>query len=98
MWLSKSKDSLTAPTASSGVDSLGLDDFVEPDDQGLSLDELGQAYAALMAKGADPYAEPAAESAPGPESLTAEPAAATADDSACPVTPRSILEAILFVG
>jgi segregation and condensation protein B len=86
-------------------ESLGLDDFVEPDDQGLSLDELSRAYAAVLGKGADPYPEsgqqvaeaasqagPAAE--PGSDLLEFEPA----DDDACPITPKSILEAILFVG
>src|SRR5882724_9556901 len=37
------------------ANALGLDGFIEPDDQGLSLDELSQAYAAVLAKGADPY-------------------------------------------
>jgi segregation and condensation protein B len=99
------------------VDSqpLGLDDFVEPDDQGLSLDELSQAYAALLSKGADPYPEPVeGESGPvsGGDSLGGDPANTAevepadeplpivrgADDEACEITPRSILEAILFVG
>jgi segregation and condensation protein B len=88
-------------------DSLGLDDFVEPDDQGLSLNELSQAYAALLSKGTDPYQEtgafeadeirdqptvhvPAADEPPAPF--------ATEDDDSCPVCPRTILEAILFVG
>src|SRR5262245_12954470 len=31
--------------------------LAQPDDQGLSLEDLGQAYAALLNKGADPYAE-----------------------------------------
>jgi segregation and condensation protein B len=79
---------------------LGLDDFAEPDDQGLSLDELSQAYAALLNRGADPY--PQAESSPESE---AEPTPAESlvdqgppDDATCEVTPKSILEAILFVG
>ena len=81
----------------------------EPDDQGLSLEELGDAYAALLGKGADPYpeetkgeseefAEQAAESAlPAAE---VEPAQVIRgeDDEACPISPKSILEAILFVG
>jgi segregation and condensation protein B len=88
---------------------LGLDDFAEPDDQGLSLDELGQAYAALLNKGSDPYSQ-AGEQPPGAAQL-AEPVATTLplavipdavipdqDDECCEVTPRSILEAILFVG
>jgi len=95
---------------------LGRDDFVEPDDQGLSLDELSQAYAALLAKGADPYpnaaagergAEEGGESpAANPEEASVEaehageplPVAPGADDAACEITPRSILESILFVG
>lgn len=94
---------------------LGLDDFALPDDQGLSLDELSQAYAALLSKGADPYPDttgdrPSDES--GGESPDAngtataeqqpadEPLAVVrgADDASCEITPRSILEAILFVG
>jgi segregation and condensation protein B len=81
---------------------LELPDFGEPDDQGLSLDELSQAYAALLGKGADPY--PQAGSRPE-EGTAAEPTASgdaapihRADDDACEVTPKSILEAILFVG
>jgi segregation and condensation protein B len=76
---------------------LGLDDFAEPDDQGLSLDEFSQAYAALLNRGADPY--------PQPEQIAAAPAAdeplvdqGPPDDTAFAVTPKSILEAILFVG
>jgi len=97
------------------VQRLGLDDFIEPDEQGLSLDELSQAYAALLAKGTDPYPEPAdgePASEPDGKSLSATPEAAAeaehsgeplrivpgADDAACEITPRSILEAILFVG
>jgi segregation and condensation protein B len=84
--------------------SLGLDDFAEPDDQGLSLDELSRAYEVLLHKGADPYPQ----SVPPPEPHPTGPAAdspmlgpdeTTPDaDDACPVTPKSILEAILFVG
>jgi len=92
---------------------LELEDFVEPDDQGLSLDELSQAYAALLAKGADPYPDAAAgeiaddgasdhlaASSTADEAFSDEPFAVAhgADDAACEITPRSILEAILFVG
>jgi segregation and condensation protein B len=92
------------------VDDLGLEGFAaDPDDQGLSLEELGDAYAALMVKGADPYAASheqapaegisteevdkasAAESAP-PQVIRGE------DEASCEITPKSILEAILFVG
>lgn len=90
-----------------GPDDLGLDDFAEPDDQGLSLDELSQAYAALLNKGADPYPQPGERSETADEPAEpAEPAAEVQplavvpaqDDDTCEVTPRSILEAILFVG
>lgn len=87
---------------------LGLDDFVEPDDQGLSLDELSRAYEVLLKKGVDPYpdAAPLTEAAPlaeagQPASEADSPAPLpdeTLPDDDCPVTPKSILEAILFVG
>lgn len=96
------------------VPALGLDDFVAPDDQGLSLDELSQAYATLLTKGADPYPDSSAVEAAARAGVALEdrpPAAADAlladeplpvvrgeDDAACEVTPRSILEAMLFVG
>lgn len=93
------------------ADDLGLEGFAaEPDDQGLSLEELGDAYAALMVKGADPYAEAKQHSpaANDPEEETAESTLAAEDwppqvirgedEAACEITPRSILEAILFVG
>ena len=81
---------------------LGLDDFTEPDDQGLSLDELSQAYAALLAKGADPLPQTAdkpPKSTPHRkvESDESEPVRRSAEPP-CEVTPKTILEAILFVG
>lgn len=76
---------------------LGLEGFVEPDDEGLPLDELSQAYAALLARGSDPYEAPPPESAAAaPTVLAPEPTEPPPIDAA--VTPRSILEAILFVG
>jgi segregation and condensation protein B len=91
------------------AESLGLDHFQEPDDAGLSLEELGEAYAALMSQGADPY-----ETAPatiGTElgdkaevEITdhaadeAREVIAGDDQSAAEVTPLTILEAMLFVG
>lgn len=96
------------------ADDLGLADFFkEPDDQGLSLEELGQTYAALLAASdtpaLDPYPDPEADAAStGVEDEEAEAIAAADeiptrvldgdDDAACEITPRSILEAILFVG
>ena len=90
---------------------LGLDDFRQPppDDPGLSLDELSQAYAGLLDQGEDPYAEsPATEpllgeadvdSAEDEPDETAEDVSPPPDhDAVCPITPRSILEAMLFIG
>jgi segregation and condensation protein B len=100
---------------------LGLEDFVEPDDQGLSLAELSQAYAVLLKRGADPYPQPdaadtsegesqdpidPADDSPAPtpdpphEKHSGEPRQVIRgeDESTCEVTPKRILEAILFVG
>jgi len=87
------------PTA----ESLGLDDFVEPADQGLSLNELSQAYAALLAKGTDPYSD-----APPPQETAAADLESPVEDdvlqlpppdpdAAFAITPKSIVDAILFV-
>jgi segregation and condensation protein B len=84
--------------------SLGLDGFLEFGDQGAALDELGQAYAALLAKGADPYPQSGTAKADQPADsdlpeLADSPAAEqSANDAHFAVTPRGILEAILFVG
>jgi segregation and condensation protein B len=81
-----------------------LDALTEPDDQGLSLEELGQAYAALLAKGTDPYPQPEespAETAhPASEPPPDEPLPVLRgqDEAACEITPQTILEAMLFVG
>ena len=98
--------------------SLGLDDFGDGDEGGLSLEELGKTYAALLNRGADPYPAAGVESAAlPPEAQVAallsggssreespqaedEPVRVLSgnDDEACEITPRTILEAILFVG
>ena len=86
------------------TDSLGLESISEPNDDGLSLDELSQAYVALLANGSDPYANE-----PEQTTTTALPAdiAEAIDDAENDrerqppdgdVTPRGILEAMLFVG
>lgn len=101
------------PKATVTADDLGLADFFkEPDDQGLSLEELGQTYAALLGasdtQALDPYPDPEVDRASDitEEDPEAGPLAGEAparvldgdDDAACEITPRSILEAILFVG
>lgn len=65
----------------------------ESDSAGLALNELTQALAGMLERGADPYVAlpgEAAESQPKP--------LASPSQDACEVTPRSILEALLFVG
>lgn len=85
------------PTPDSGPD-LGLGDFCAPaEQQGLSLDELAAAFAGVMDKGSDPYEQPPAGTAVASEEpLAVEEDPAEADD--CSITPRTILEAMLFVG
>lgn len=79
----------------------------EISDAGLSLEELGQTLAGMMQAGLDPY-QPAPEpqtmdlppAVPRPEpagDASGEPATSARDD-ACDVSPRTILEAMLFVG
>ncbi|WP_254507084.1 SMC-Scp complex subunit ScpB [Anatilimnocola floriformis] len=92
------------------AESLGLEQFADPDDAGLSLEELGQAYAALMTQGTDPYeaTAPPPEPTAGAVEGEAAPAAATDDEPleviagdderSAEVTPQTILEAMLFVG
>ena len=93
------------PQSDAENQTLSLEGFAEPDDQGLSLDDLSQAYAALLTKGADPYPQPGED--PAAEAPMAEEAAAAdeplpvirgQDEAACEITPKSILEAMLFVG
>lgn len=117
---------LEPPSAESlGLSGLAPDDG---DDAGISLEELGQTYAALLAKGSDPYLDEgeshSAEASPLDEalarraeislddesgefvsglksSLSTPPLRRVVDgndDEGCEITPRSILEAILFVG
>ncbi len=81
--------------------SESLDDFQSISDHpGLSLDELSGSLAQLLGKGADPYAENA-PAADAPEMATDgadEDEGRRRQDTDCPLSPRSILEAMLFVG
>ena len=86
-----------------------LDDFQHPtEDQGLSLDELTKAYADLLARGEDPYdklldgdqlddSEDQVQEQP-PDDDPPPGDAAFESVQQCDITPRSILEAMLFVG
>lgn len=67
-----------------------------PDDQGMTLDNLHSAFAELLGRGEEPYEGPPA-AGPAPAGAPALGAQADGDD-ACEVTPRTILEAMLFVG
>jgi segregation and condensation protein B len=67
------------------------------DDQGISLDELGQAYAQLLGDGEDPYEPPEVPAQCSTQEVVAQQTDDLPDDP-CELCPRSILEAILFVG
>lgn len=77
-----------------------------PADQGLPLDELTRAYADLLARGEDPYQPALTEDVPNGLDVGLEEGwcedehdlAARQEAETWDVTPRSILEAILFVG
>ena len=73
-----------------------------PADGGLSIDRLAQAFAAMMGTG-DPYGAEAATNPTDVVKVDASPdlddsLGAGEDDTACRVSPSSILEALLFVG
>jgi segregation and condensation protein B len=76
-----------------GLPALGA----EPTGSGLGLEQLSAAFAGMLAGGHDPYTVAPAEATSA--EVAQEPAepAATSDDC-CEITPRSILEAMLFVG
>lgn len=95
-------------TAAETTDSdFGLGDFHTPsDDEGVSLDELSNAYAELIGSGQDPYESKSSDTdddlvvSNKEDSLDESDSAelpATSDDNH-PTSPKSILEAMLFVG
>lgn len=78
---------------------------IEVDDSGLSLEDLGQAYAAVLNRGGVPYEEPPEQSGQPDSEVTDEIEVAfnseplpPVSDVACELSPKSILEAMLFVG
>jgi segregation and condensation protein B len=88
---------------------LRMDEPAEPelplDDSGLSLEDLGQAYAALLNRGGVPYEErqeheiqPAADLPAEIEAALESEPLPPVSDAACELSPQSILEAMLFVG
>ena len=106
------KRSKPEPVAAAAPRDLGLENFQAPPDEiGLSLDELSETFASLFV-GDDPYQPaPLADAVAGNDlaALAEFAAEATADEAAeepiaaaaeecCPVSPLTILEAMLFVG
>jgi segregation and condensation protein B len=82
---------------------LGLDSFrAPPSDEGLSLDKLKGAFAAMLGAGDDPYSVPTElDDDPIRAAIVVEEEAnddARASEQGCEINPRSILEAMLFVG
>lgn len=81
-------------------DSVEGDDQ-EQDDEEFSLDLLSQAYAKVLKEKGEPVAEIAEDNAeePGDDLPAEEGKVDGADDNAaCPISPESIIESILFVG
>lgn len=75
-----------------------------PTDGGLSLEQLNEAFAEMLGGGSDPYT--AVPAPVGIDDTLIDPGPVTEPDSvaegehdeACEITPRSIFEAMLFVG
>jgi segregation and condensation protein B len=80
------------------ADELDFGDFRQPDDAGgLSLEALSAAYAELIDRGTVPYEGDGKLEPESEPNLDAD--VGDEDDVAdCDITPRSILEAMLFVG
>ena len=78
------------------AEDLGLDGLAHPsDDHGLSLEDLSEAYAQLIDGGADPYQPEEIDEDEGEEDELDEQ---EEESGEVEVTPRSILESMLFVG
>lgn len=66
---------------------------------GLPLEQLGAALAGLLNTGSDPYEQdPAADEVPAADAPLDLAAISDEADAACDISPRSIVEAMLFVG
>lgn len=86
------------------ADPLGIGGVRAADDAGLSLDQLSAAFAEMLRSGADPYAEPPAAApaqaaaAPAEPEPADDPVGESPGDAACEICPRTIVEALVFVG
>ena len=73
-----------------------------PRDDGLSLDQLSEAFTAMLGSGSDPYGpgsdSQAAAISGAPARVADDPRSAGEAEPTGEVSPRSILEAMLFVG
>jgi segregation and condensation protein B len=95
-----------APNDGSPETTLGLEAFRRPpEEEGLSLDKLNRAFATMLGTGEDPYSvslepddDPIRRAVAAEERETAGSGERPAAAAACEINPRSILEAMLFVG
>ena len=72
---------------------------LQPEEQGISLDQLSQAFAQMLGQGSDPYAAADSSVAIEPEVIDDDASdAVSSPDHACEITPQTIVEAMLFVG
>ena len=89
------------PTTPPPEEPLALGDFQLPaDEQGLSLEELSTAYAELLQRGSTPYEDDSSSDTAAPPEEEPLPLSEemSVADAGCDLSPRSILEAMLFVG
>ena len=102
--MGKRKDSTNRPLRDHGVKpepEPASDSSADSEEFGISLEELGNSYAQMLGTGSLPYQEPtSADSEADVESPMVFDAVAEelVESDECPITPLSILEAILFVG
>jgi segregation and condensation protein B len=89
--MGRNREDSTSAEASFGLRT------TQSESPGLALDQLGAALAGMLA-GDDPYSVPADATAPSGQQPAADRRQSGADDDACEITPRTILEAMLFVG
>ena len=87
------------PDSEHGADALGLEGFLQADlQEGLSIDDLGRAYAELMSAGDDPYEPVHAETELAGIQELVDRQTSHDEGEDLEVSPRGILEAMLFVG
>jgi segregation and condensation protein B len=93
----RSSPGRSSPRQSSQLGETGEQESEQEGQAAISLDQLTNAFAEMLGTGDDEQAPGAAVDAPE-RSATGAEHDASHEDEACEVTPRSILEAMLFVG